>query len=98
MQISDIELIRQQAYKPLNTIESPGRIAHVAGISAACERVIIEATRIAGNSYIGVDTLTQLNLYCANQADFLPIDDFDRGLQEGFLQVKQLVSDAITVI
>lgn len=98
MQISDIEFIRQRAYKPLNTIESPGRIAHVAGVSAACERVIIEIRRIAGNSHLSPDTLTQINLYCANQLDFMPIDDFDRGLKEGFTQIKSLVSSAIAGI
>jgi len=95
MQISDIEQIRRDAYKPLNTIESPTRMAYVAGISAACERTIIYFSRIAGNSYLSPETLTQLNLYCAEQADFNPIDDFDRGMKDGFIQIKNLVTEDI---
>jgi hypothetical protein len=95
MQISDIESIRESAFKPLNTIESPGRIAYAGGISAACERVIIEIRRIAGNGYLSPDTLTQINLYCADQSDFSPIDDFDKGLKDGFIQIKQMVVRAI---
>jgi hypothetical protein len=93
VKLSELESLRNNATKELNTIESVGNIDYANGKLTAINHVLNKAVMLSNNSELDQQEITDLNQFCSDRmVMFLgSSDSLDIGMLNGYLAVKNYI-------
>lgn len=90
MQLSELEQLRDNATKELNTIESIETIDYVNGKLTAINHAFNKAITLSSNSKLTQQGITDLNQFCSDRMMLFSgsTNQLDKGMCDGYLTVK----------
>lgn len=93
MRLQELESLRDNVTKELNTIESVENIDYINGKLTAINHAFNKAMMLSNENQLDQQGITTLNQFCSDRMGFFAnsSNDLDKGMYEGYLAVKNYI-------